>query len=310
MANSRLDAAYAAQVRAVRERVDSFTQARFAAGEHRDADLERFVAQVVPVVLAARRQVSALTDAYLAQVLSEVLGRRVRPRGPIDTDLLRGVAASEVYARPFVEVRTKLSEGLAYDAAVSASAARLTDITLADMQLAKTHTAQARINVDGVRGYKRTLTGSKNCALCYLASTQFYHRADLLPIHPGCDCGVQPIAVGDRVNMDADLAATHEAVEARFGAADASGRDIGLGDPRKDYAKVVLVRDHGELGPVLTVKSQRFTREKAIPKQRLGFQHLTREQVEHQLGVLRDLPDSDYKRRAVAKYEARLAELS
>lgn len=251
MANSRLDAAYAAQVKAVRERVDSFTQARFAAGQHRDADLERFVSQVVPVVLAARRQVSALTDAYLAQVLSDALGQRVRPRGPIDTDLLRGVAASDVYARPFVEVRTKLSEGLTYDAAVSAGSARLRDIALADMQLAKTHTAQARVDVDGVRGYKRTLTGNKNCALCYLASTQFYHKEDLLPIHPGCDCGVQPIATGDRANMDADITATHEAVEDRLGASDSGGR-------APDYRKQLIVREHGELGPVLAVRGQHF----------------------------------------------------
>lgn len=252
MANSRLDAAYAAQVKAVRERVDSFTQARFAAGEHRDADLERFVAEVVPVVLAARGQVSALTDAYLSRVLTDLLGRPVRARGPIDTDLLRGVAATEVYARPFVEVRTKLAEGFAYDAAVSAGSARLTDIALADMQLAKRNTAQARLSdVDGVRGYRRTLTGSKNCSLCYLASTQFYHKGDLLPIHPGCDCGVQPIAAGDRVQMDADLEATHEAVEDRLGDSDRGGR-------APDYRKQLIVREHGELGPVLAVRGHHF----------------------------------------------------
>jgi hypothetical protein len=251
VANPRLDAAYTAQVLAVRERVVSFTQARFAAGQHRDADLERFVSSVVPVVLASRRQVSALTDAYLAQVLTETLGVKVRPSGPIDTDALRGVDASEVYARPFVTVRTKLAEGASYDAAVSAGVARLTDIALADMQLAKTHTARQSFDRDGISGYKRTLVGRVNCALCYLASTQVYGRSSLLPIHPGCNCGVEPLVSGDSERMDADLTGTHEAIEARLGTADSGGR-------APDYRKQIIVREHGELGPVLTVKGHHF----------------------------------------------------
>jgi hypothetical protein len=247
MATPRLDAAYAAQVKAIRGRVEAYTQARFAAGQYRDADLERFVAQVVPVVLAGRKQVSALTDAYLARVLSS------KPLGPIDTDLLRGVAADEVYARPYVTVRTKLAKGMALDAAVSAGVARLTDIVLSDMQLAKTHTARNVISrASGVSGYKRTLTGSKNCALCYLASTQFYHKEDLLPIHPGCDCGVEPfVGDGSQVIDPATVTATHEAVEDRLGASDSGGR-------APDYRKQLIVREHGELGPVLAVRGQHF----------------------------------------------------
>jgi hypothetical protein len=116
--------------------------------------------------------------------------------------------------------------------------------------------------------------------------------------------------------MGDDLRATHDAIESRFGNADAGARDIGLdartskGESVPDYSKVLIVREHGEMGPLLTVKGQKFTGEKAIPKQKFGFLNLTREQVEHQLTVLRDLPDSEYKRGVVAKYEARLAELN
>lgn len=239
--SQRLDAAYVAQVKAIRARVEAFALARFAAGQHRDADLVRFVASVVPVVLAGRKQVSSLTDAYLSRMLG------VRPLGPIDTDALRGVDVREVYARPYVTVRTKLAEGLTYDAAISAGVARLADITLSDMQLAKTHTAKARFAGAPIERYRRTLTGDKNCALCYLASTQTYAKADLLPIHPGCDCGVEPIAAGDRTQMDADLAATHEAVEDRLGEADSGGR-------APDYRKQLIVVQHGEMGPLLAVK--------------------------------------------------------
>jgi hypothetical protein len=47
------------------------------------------------------------------------------------------------------------------------------------------------------------------------------------------------------------LNAVHEAVEARFGFSDPSGREI-------DY-RGITIREHGELGPVLTVKGQHFT---------------------------------------------------
>jgi len=241
--NRRLDAAYVAQVRAVRAKVEAFAQGRFGAGQYRDVDLERFVAQVVPVVLAGRRQASSLTDAYLSRKLG------IPARGPIDTDALRGVAAAEVYSRPFVTVRTKLSEGLAFDAAVSAGSARLTDIALADMQLAKTHTSRAVYQAAGVTRYVRTLTGSKNCALCYLASTQTYSTDQLLPIHPGCDCGTDVAPSG--FDGTETLSATHEAVEDRLGASDSGGRAV-------DYRKQLIVREHGELGPLLAVKGQHF----------------------------------------------------
>jgi hypothetical protein len=259
MATPRLDRAYATRVQSIRARVESYAQARFAAGQYRDADLERFVSQVVPVALAGRKQVSALTDSYLSQVLSST-GKRVKPLGPIDTDLLRGVAADEVYARPYVTVRTKLANGLPLDAAVSAGTARLTDIVLADMQLAKTHTARNVFSRSpGISGYMRTLTGDKNCALCTLASTQFYHKADLLPIHPGCDCGVTPVRSGDRSRAETEriVSETHEAVEDRLGVSDSGGRG-------PDYRKQLIVREHGELGPVLAVKGQHFAGPAAV----------------------------------------------
>lgn len=244
--NPRLDAAYVAQVKQIRDRVNAYALARFGAGEYRDADLERFVKQVVPVALAGRRQVSALTDAYLARILG------IRSLGPIDTDTLRGVPAAEVYARPFVTVRTKLSEGAPLTVAVAAATARLTDIALADLQLAKTHTTRAVYRSAGVERYVRTLTGRANCALCHLASTQTYSTDDLLPIHPGCDCGTAPVEAGMREVMDANLRATHEAVESRLGASDSGGR-------APDYRKQLIVHEHGELGPVLAVRGQHFT---------------------------------------------------
>lgn len=254
MASQRLEAAYTAQVRAVRARVSAFAAARFGAGQYRDADLARFVAEVVPVVLAGRRQTAALTDSYLQQTLAAA-GIKVPKAPPVDTVALRGVPAAEVYARPYTTVRASLADGKAFDAAVRAGGARLVDLIASDMQLARTHTARHVFSrTGGVRGYSRVVSGNKTCAMCYVASTQVYHKADLMPIHPGCSCGVDPITADnpwDQAAADERLSATHAAVEDRLGTFDPGAR-------APDYRKLVVVREHGELGPVLTVKGQHF----------------------------------------------------
>lgn len=254
---SQLDLSYQATVRKVRARVEAFVLARFDAGQYRDADLQRFVAQVVPVVLAGQRQVSALTNAYLATVLTQAARRPVRALPP-QTDYPRGVDPAVVYARPFVEVRTKLSLGLAFVDAVTAGRARAQDIARTDVQLARTHSARSMFETTGIRRFRRVLTGSKSCALCYIASTQTYSRDDLLPIHPGCDCSVAPV-VGD-FDRDAELSAAHEAIAERFGdqAVSRGGRNP------LDYRKAIVTHEHGEIGPVLTLREHQFTGPSAV----------------------------------------------
>lgn len=256
---TRLDLAYQAQIKALRARVLDVATARFTAGQYRDADLERFVAEVVPLVLAGRRQASRLTDQWLTTRLSASLGRKVKPLGPVDTDALRGVDPRVVYARPFVTVRNEVSQGKALDAAVAMGVERLHDIAKADLQLAKTHTARNVFSsTEGVTGFIRTLSGPDNCAMCYVASTQRYHKGDLLPIHPGCDCGVEEITDrGEQVIAPERLRATHEAIEDRLGSSDSAARD-------PDYRKLIVTQEHGELGPVLTVKGHHFTGPEAV----------------------------------------------
>jgi hypothetical protein len=249
MAPSPLDERYAAVVKRVRARVVEYALAQFAAGQFRDADRDRFVALVVPVVLAGQRQVSALTDAYLAQVLTTSLGRPVRPSGAVN-DYPRPTEPTEVYGRPYKAIWTALSAGTKFADARRIGEERLKDIAATDMQLAKTHTARASFQRNGVTRYARVLTGSQSCALCYVASTQTYSRGDLLPIHPGCDCSVSPI-FGD-FDRDAELEATHEAIAERFGTSDRGARAV-------DYRKALIVRQHNDIGPVLTVAEHRFT---------------------------------------------------
>lgn len=226
--------------------------------DHRPADAAQFIRQVVPVVAGAQQQTAHLTAAYLSMVLTAQLGRTVQPVPvrPQDVAQLRGVPPTTLYQRPFTQIYTDLSEGKDYPAAVERGRARLVSIAETDVQLAKTHTAKrALTEVQDVTGYRRVLTGSTSCGLCVVASTQRYHSDELLPIHPGCDCAVEPLFGAEESGQVVDqqlLDAAHAAIAERFGKADFGARDL-------DYRKVLVVHDHGEIGPVLTVAGDRFT---------------------------------------------------
>jgi hypothetical protein len=171
-------------------------------------------------------------------------------------------------------------------AAVGDGERRVRSLALTDLELAVTHTARELLaDEPRVRFYRRVLTGAESCGLCIIASTQRYQKRDLLPIHPNCDCVVAPI-LGDqdpgqvinstRVSdeatptgetadgvpiygpgdvLDAELLTrdVHEAIRETFGRAAFDARQI-------DYRKILLVEQHGELGPVLTVARHHFTK--------------------------------------------------
>jgi hypothetical protein len=225
----RVLATFNRQTLAVRTRVQSYASAQFAAGQYRDADMARFVSQVTPKVLAGRRQVSAMTDAYLTQMLQES-GIKAPRRGPIDTAALRGVPVEDVYARPYQTVWTALGKGDAFDAAISAGAARLGALIATDMQMAKTYTSRDVLSHSrGVTGYLRVPSGVNTCALCEAASTRTYYVQDLMPIHANCGCSVEPIKEASRLWTPADSQAVYD------------------------------VADHGEIGPVLVRAGDHFT---------------------------------------------------
>lgn len=252
---------------------------------YRDLDASRFVDAIVPVVEASQRQAATLTEQYLGQVygaltddLPDLVGA-----GDLPSEL-RGVPAEELYQRPFKTIWRELSEGESLESAVEEGKRRLDNIAATDVTLAARLTSQETLQrLPKVVGYRRVLTGAENCGLCVVASTQRYHKADLLPIHPGCDCVVSPI-VGDRdpgqvvnsamlrdgagstvdgegntvyrgedaIDVGELLEPVHDAIKKTFGKADRGGREI-------DYRKIMTVHRHGELGPVLSVKGHKFT---------------------------------------------------
>jgi hypothetical protein len=252
-------AATSAQAR-LRERLRALVLGLFdGLGSWRDADRDRFVATVVPLVAGAQRQAASLMDAYLATLRADMTGDQIRPTGAIpDLAKLRGgVPATEVYARPFADVWAELAAGRDFSQALAAGRLRAEQITTTDLQLAKTHTAQAVLESDEqVVGYRRVLTGSESCGLCVVASTQRYRRGELLPIHPGCDCGVALIIghsdPGHVLNAGL-LDQAHAAITERFGVQDATGRN------KLDYRDLLVTHEHGEIGPVLARRGDAFT---------------------------------------------------
>jgi hypothetical protein len=256
---------YQDRTAAVRSRVETYARTLWGSlGSWRDADITRMVGQIVPVVGGAQMQMVALTDAYLNAIAVAAglpMPTGATPARAVTGTATRGVDPREVYRRAGVTVWTALSEGKPLSAAVDEGLHRLLNIAGTDLQLAKTRTSLHRLRGDQTAaGYRRVLTGSEDCAMCVLASTQRYHREDLLPIHPGCDCDVAPIRGGVDPGQVIDpgrLDAIHASVKEQFGKSDLGGREV-------DY-RLIEVRDHGEIGPTLTWRGQHFDGPSNVP---------------------------------------------
>lgn len=224
-----------------------------ALDDYRTSDIEAFAATVVPVVEGSLRQMSIMTDGYLAAVETTSTGVRTAPLGAavVTTEALRGVPAAEVYQRGGTAVWTALSEGAEFPDAWKIGLDRVISIGTTDLQLAKTHTARDILSrKNNIGGYRRVLEGAKSCGLCVVASTRRYRKADLMPIHGGCDCGVLPIYgedPGEVIDFDT-LDDLDGRLAERFG-------DTAL----PEYRDVIVVHQHGELGPLLTRKGDHFT---------------------------------------------------
>lgn len=254
-----LDAYNTLSSRLVRGTGDRIATAFTSLGSWRDEDFRQFLKIIEGTLTGANLQAAKLQVAFYRE-MATLAGEKFVDPGIKASDftvsrLRNGAEAAVVYRRPFVDVYTALSQGKTVTDAIQAGAVRISSLVSTDIQLARRNAGlAARGRNDRIVGYVRTLTGAENCALCYVASTQRYTRDDLLPIHPGCDCGEMPIygtqdpgQVIDQVRLDA----THDAVESRFGFFDPGAR-------APDY-RDIAIREHGELGPMLTVADQNFT---------------------------------------------------
>lgn len=224
----------------------------------RDPDIAAFVAQVVPQVVAGQVHTSALTAAYLNRAIAIESGQPLKAVAVASKDttgaaVRNGVAPKEVYGRMGQTVYRALGEGADIDTAVKKARDRLTKTAQTDLQLSKTWASRAVLEkAPGIMGYRRVLTGVSSCALCVVASTQKYHKAALLPMHPGCDCTVAPLIgtepLPTTIDRDA-LKAAHDEIKARLGVDTNQAARL---------RELTIVHDHGEIGPVLAVRDQHW----------------------------------------------------
>lgn len=250
---------YANAVQSVREAVLEYARTAWVAqGTNlRSTDVDRLVSLLVPRVQAGQIQIANLTSSYIAAAHSVKTGKAAKPTPVARDEILnaRGVPDSAVFRRPANTVYTELSAGASFDDAKEAGLGRLVSIVSTGMQMAKVRQARVSFQGSGIRFYKRVPTGRENCALCLIASTQRYFAKDLLPIHPGCDCDVEELGVGEDPDQVIDrelLEATHDRVQAFAGISDRGGR-------APDYRELLISHEHGEIGPVLGWRGQKFT---------------------------------------------------
>lgn len=266
----RLRSSNLARTATIRARLDAALTAQWRSMESwRDADMARLLNEILPLVTAAERQIVDETVAHLAAVSAAATATTFRPAVPRYQDVtgarLRGVDPSVVFMRPQAVLNNAIAEGKSLTAAVTAGETRLRSLGATNLQLAKRDTVAA---YGRAPFYRRVLTGGENCALCVIASTQRYRTGSLMPIHPGCDCGEEEIVDGQPPHViDPELLnTTHAEIERRLGATDRGAFDLALGVEKStasgkrvsDFTELIVTRQHGELGPVLTWRSDHF----------------------------------------------------
>lgn len=151
----------------------------------------RFTTAASTIVEGGLRQVAGVAAGYTSTA-DAILGQSADIVIPAPT-IRQGVPPADVYQRSIIEARRLIASGSSYADAMRGGQLRAVATAKTDMSLGnRAAMAQAKLARPWVVGYRRTLTG-KSCAFCALASTQRYTRAELLPLHPSCDCGIAEI---------------------------------------------------------------------------------------------------------------------
>lgn len=121
---------------------------------YRDPDIDRFVAAIVPKVLAGQLAIANLTSVHLAAVATR-RGNPTQP-SPVDPKLVqngRGVPPEEVYRRPAGALYRALADGVPFDKARQRGAMRLESLVATDLQIAKVRQANASLTQPKTLGF-------------------------------------------------------------------------------------------------------------------------------------------------------------
>jgi len=156
-----------------------------------DQALAAFSSSAAVLVDAAKLNVATVATGYM-NANDRVAGfpGLLVPELPI---IRNGVPTVEVYSRSVITARILIAKGTDFVEAMAAGRARAISTARTDVALTnRAAMASGKASRPWVVGYRRVLVG-KSCGFCATASTQRYTLAELLPLHPACDCGVAEI---------------------------------------------------------------------------------------------------------------------
>lgn len=217
-----------------------------------DTQQAAFAARAAELVAEAQRQAALLSDAYIRNYVAlgtdTPLVASTLDTAAIIANARNGVLGPEVYLRPTVTLRTALSQGQTLEVAQKLARLRATAAASEDVRLAARAAGSEAMQATGVRYYRRVPDGQA-CTFCLVASTQRYRARDLMPLHTHCGCTVAPL-----LSATAPQRIIDQGLLDRLKAASPDRADY-WNNPKA----VIAVRQHGELGPVLTKAGDNFT---------------------------------------------------
>lgn len=226
--------------RRIRQRIASVVaEAWRRLGRWDEEDVDRWLAIVVPLVLASQRASATLTNAFLARAVGRA--PLALPPGLVAGAAIRnGTPPEIVYRRPFVTYWGALKDGHSWEDALQMGQDRATSAAETDVQLAMRATLrEVGERDDLILGYRRVPDGDA-CEFCRLIAGQRYTVRDLMPVHNHCGCGVDVITAANRDEF------------------------TGRRENDLELPPEVAIHEHGELGPVITDAHDHFTGPAAI----------------------------------------------
>ena len=129
---------------------------------------------------------------------------------------------------------------------------RLTTIVTDDVTAtARDEAAKVMRAAPAIIGYRRVIhpefSKTGTCGLCVVASSRFYTKSELMPLHANCKCTISPLTkdrdLGMQLNAD-DLKRIYSIAGSTYA---------------EDLKRITIqIRENGELGPILTRKGDSF----------------------------------------------------
>jgi hypothetical protein len=236
-----LTAVYQSELVRIKTEVQKYALAKWQSlPSYRDADMDFFIENVLPMVRAGQEHAIALTDIYMSrQMGSSPVGLSA---DEIISHIRPGMLPPAVLGRSFETVWAAI-EKLGFDQALAKGASRMVSQVGMDVSLAAREAALAYAKQDpNIAGFVR-VAAAGCCDFCQSIDGAYVRSEDASPLHNNCHCTMSPVEKGSKESM----------------------REFTSLAPGSVFDDVEI-HEHGELGPVITDKRNNFTSFDDLPK--------------------------------------------